>query len=147
MLRMTEEQLAARQVKHAPAQFWTKPIVGTPMPPAEVKARAKYGNVKTTVDGITFDSKREAKHYDGLLILQATGLIRGLQRQVKYVLIPRQNDAQGKCLFRAVTYTADFTYWSGDQFVVEDAKGYPDPRWPMKKALMHLVYGILVREV
>ncbi len=107
----------------------------------------KYRNVPTTVGNEKFHSKREADRYGDLQILERSGVIGELRRQVKYLLIPRQNDANGKCLFRAVTYTADFVYVEAGKTVVEDAKGYPNDRWPMKKALMFWVHGILVREV
>lgn len=102
----------------------------------------KYGNKKTTVDGIEFDSKREAARWNVLRVLERTGRIRGLQRQVKYDL--RVNDVL------IATYRADFVY---DEYangawtqVVEDSKGFPNDRWPMKKKLMKACHGVTIRE-
>ena len=52
----------------------------------------KYGAKRTTIDGKTFDSTKEANRYTSLLLLQRAGVISDLQTQVKYVLIPTQRD-------------------------------------------------------
>lgn len=52
----------------------------------------KYNNKKVEVDGIIFDSKREAERYQELSLLEKAGVIRDLQRQVKYILIPAQRE-------------------------------------------------------
>lgn len=52
----------------------------------------KYKNTKINVDGMTFDSKKEAKRYQELSLLQKAGEISGLQTQVRYVLIPAQRE-------------------------------------------------------
>ena len=50
----------------------------------------KYHNKKVTVDGITFDSVKEARRYSELILLQRAGKIKDLRRQVKFELIPKQ---------------------------------------------------------
>ena len=50
----------------------------------------KYGAKKLIIDGETFDSRMEARRWRELRLLQRAGEIDGLQRQVKYVLIPEQ---------------------------------------------------------
>ena len=52
----------------------------------------KYGNKRTKVDGITFDSMKEAKRYIELSLMERSGAIQDLQRQVKFVLIPAQRE-------------------------------------------------------
>ena len=52
----------------------------------------KYNNRKIEVDGMVFDSKKEASRYEELLLLQKAGAISGLRRQVRYVLIPAQRE-------------------------------------------------------
>ena len=47
----------------------------------------KYKAVKTTIDGITFDSKREAKRYTELKLLEKSGMITHLELQPKYDII------------------------------------------------------------
>ena len=42
---------------------------------------------------------------------------------------------------------ADFTYWKGDQRVVEDTKGHRTEKYIIKRKLMLYVHGIRIREV
>lgn len=95
--------------------------------------RAKYHNRKITRDGVTFDSRREARRYEELQLLQQAGEIKNLRRQVKFVLIPTQREPniigprggvkKGKLLERECSYIADFVYGENGKMVVEDAKG------------------------
>ena len=48
----------------------------------------KYGNTKASVDGIVFDSIREARRYKDLKLLQASGKISDLRLQVAFELVP-----------------------------------------------------------
>lgn len=58
--------------------------------------KSKYYNIKTrAVDGTVFDSHKEARRWDELLLLQRAGKITDLQRQVKYELIPAQYETYG----------------------------------------------------
>lgn len=107
---------------------------------------SKYGNKKAVLDGITFDSKREATRYGQLRILEKAGHIHGLSLQPKFTLIPSQRNADGKAE-RAVQYVADFMYFEGDRVVVEDAKGARTPDYIIKRKLMLERHGITVREV
>ena len=83
----------------------------------------KYHNTKVKVDGIKFDSKLEAKRYGQLKILERAGIIRDLELQPEYELIPsfRKN---GKT-WRRTVYKADFRYIlaDGDRIIIEDVKG------------------------
>ena len=119
---------------------------------------SKYGNTKVTTEDGTFDSKGEERRWRFLKERQADGTISGLRRQVEYQLVPpvhyvktlhlKTRDKQVERLWtRAVTYTADFVYDYQGVTVVEDFKGRPNDRWPIKKALMAFVHGIYVREV
>ena len=102
---------------------------------------SKYGNVKTTTsDGITHDSIKEANRWCELKLLERTGKITDLQRQVKFELIPKQDGE------RAVHYIADFMYIEGDKFVVEDVKGKRTKEYIMKRKLMQYVHGIKIKE-
>lgn len=92
----------------------------------------KYGNKKTVVDGITFDSKHEAERYSQLLLLQRAGVIEQLRLQVPYTLI-NKNDRG-----RAVKYIADFVYFDKhhNRTVIEDAKGMRTDVYRLKKRMM-----------
>lgn len=119
--------------------------------------RSKYGAKKINIDGEIFDSKREAKRYQTLKLMQDCGLISDLHRQVKYVLIPAQREPEtigarggvhkGKLIEREVAYYADFVYQQDGQTVVEDAKGMKTEVYKIKRKLMLWVHGIRIREV
>ena len=83
----------------------------------------KYHNKKTVADGIKFDSKLEAERYAQLKILERAGVIRDLELQPEYELIPsfRKN---GKT-WRRTVYKADFRYilCEDDKIIIEDVKG------------------------
>ena len=106
----------------------------------------KYNSIKTEVDGIKFDSKKEANRYLELKILERAGEISHLARQVKYELIPSQR-VDGKLVERPCSYIADFVYLENGETVVEDTKGYKTPDYIIKRKLMLQVHGIRIREV
>lgn len=109
--------------------------------------RSKYGNRKVTRNGVTYDSKKEADRHAVLKLLERSGKIRDLQRQVKFELIPALRDEKtGKVIERACSYVADFTYYEGDTFVVEDTKGFRTPDYILKRKLMLYLHGIRIKE-
>lgn len=108
---------------------------------------SKYNSKKTVVDGQKFDSEKEARRYQELLLLEKAGKIKNLSRQVKFVLIPSQRDENGKVVERECSYKADFTYKEGIKTVVEDVKGYRTKEYIIKRKLMLYQYGIRIREV
>ena len=112
----------------------------------------KYGNRKTEIDGLEFDSKKEAQRYWELKLLQRAGVISGLELQKEFELIPTQR-IDGKVVERACKYKADFAYKKDGKLVVEDVKGYRDPasaayaKFTIKRKLMLYVHGIKIIEV
>lgn len=104
------------------------------------------------LDGQWFASKREVSRYSELKMMLRAGMISDLRTQVKYQLLPAQY-MDGKCVERALDYIADFVYEQDGQTVVEDAKGFRDPRsavyakFVIKRKLMLWIHGIHVREV
>ena len=120
---------------------------------------SKYRAEKTEIDGIVFDSKKEAKRYSELKILEKAGEIKDLKRQVKYVLIPAQYEPdiigkrggrkKGKCLERECSYLADFVYYDNrkQEPVVEDTKGFRTESYIIKRKLMLFRYGISIQEI
>ena len=117
----------------------------------------KYGSKKVEVDGITFDSKREAKRYQELLLLEKAGAIQDLQRQVKFVLIPAQREPdtigkrggihRGKTIEKECSYYADFVYQEAGETVVEDTKGMRTTDYIIKRKLMLYTHGIRIKEI
>ena len=107
--------------------------------------RNKYGSYKVVNELGKFDSKREYQRYLQLLHLQEEGFISDLKRQVPFILLPKQTDANKKSL-RELKYIADFTYKEGSREVVEDCKGYRTSEYKIKKKLMLWMHGITIRE-
>ena len=117
----------------------------------------KYRNKKIVYNGIEFDSKKEARRYSELSLLEKAGVISSLQMQVKYVLIPAQREADiigkrgsvkpGKLIERECSYIADFVYFENGKWIVEDTKGYRTKDYKIKKKLMLYVHGIRIKEV
>lgn len=108
----------------------------------------KYRSKKTVVDGITFDSRLEARRYQELKLMERAGEISGLQLQKQYVLIPSQK-LNNKVVERAVNYIADFVYTlkSSGETVVEDTKGVKTKDYIIKRKLMLYVHGIRIHEI
>lgn len=108
----------------------------------------KFGNKKTVVDGITFDSQKEAARWQELKLMQRAGLICELQRQVPFVLIPKQ-ERNGKVIERPVVYKADFVYRENGEDVVEDVKSRATKtkEYIIKRKLLLWQYGIKIKEV
>ena len=109
--------------------------------------RQKYGNSKTTIDGIRFDSKREAQRWQELRLMERAGRITDLRRQVKFVLIPSQRGEDGKVIEKQVAYIADFVYLKDGKTVVEDSKGYRTEVYRLKKKMMLYFFHIRIQEV
>ena len=107
----------------------------------QYRNRQKYGNKRSN----GFDSKREEDRWRDLCFLERAGKIHDLKRQVRFELIPAQYD-DGRCIERACTYYADFTYMEGKRLVVEDCKGYRTDVYKIKKKLMLWVHHIRIRE-
>lgn len=106
----------------------------------------KYRNIKAIVDGIPFDSRKEANRYCELKLLQRAGQIQNLVLQKEFELLPKQ-EVDGKVVERAVKYRADFTYEENGKTVVEDTKGVRTPEYILKRKLMLYRFGIQIREV
>ena len=106
---------------------------------------SKYHSTPTEVNGIRFDSKREANRWFELRMLERAGKIEKLKRQVKYLLIPSQY-RDGKCIEREASYIADFVYIKDGHLVVEDCKGFRTPEYKIKRKLMLQLYDIRLVE-
>ena len=106
------------------------------------KRRRKFGNKPIQIGTDKFDSRKEARRWRELLIMQRARLISDLKRQVRYKI-----EVNG---LHVCTYVADFTYKLGSQTIVEDAKS-PITRthavYRLKAKLMKACHGISIREV
>lgn len=106
----------------------------------------KYHAIPTVVDGIRFDSKKEARRYQELKLLVRAGEISDLELQPRFALsgVSHAGGAEKIC-----TYVADFQYLNiaDGEVVVEDVKGMLTPMYRMKKRWVKTQYGITIREV
>ena len=129
----------------------------------KARGSSKYHAEKVTVNGITFDSKKEARRYLELTALEQAGKIHGLRRQVKYLLIPEQREScteryksgpkkgqfkPGRVLERECAYYADCDYYTEDgTHVVEDVKGMRTKEYRLKRKMLLYKYQIRISEV
>lgn len=117
---------------------------------------SKYNSRKVAVDGIAFDSVKEARRYKQLKLLQLAGEISDLRLQVPFELVPAQYERstsvysrgakkgqpkRGRCIEKAVTYFADFVYSEHGRRIVEDAKGMRTKDYVIKRKLFRWRYG------
>lgn len=105
----------------------------------------KYFNKKVVIDGIKFDSKKEANYYTKLKLMQNAGVIWDLEVQRKYVL-QKAFTFNGKTI-REISYYADFVYEDKNGIHVVDTKGYRTDVYKMKKKMFIKKYGIEIEEV
>lgn len=104
----------------------------------DFKANSKYKNVKTEVEGITFDSKKEAARWGELSLLSKAGKIENLVRQKNFLLVPKGKDE------RPVYYVADFVYEEDGKMVCEDVKSpitRKNPAYIIKRKLFKYLYS------
>lgn len=106
----------------------------------------KYHNRKIKLDGITFDSMAEADYYALLLWKQKAGIIKNLQLQVPFELIPAYTDHNNKKV-RAVKYVADFVFERDNKMIIVDVKGTQTKEFIIKWKLLGYKYPEYVREI
>lgn len=108
-------------------------------------ARAnKYHAKKTVVDGIEFDSAKEAKRFTKLRAMEEEGKIQHLRLQVPFELVPSFECDGVK--YREMKYVADFVYYRDGKQVVEDCKGVKTAEYKLKKKLMAFINHVNIEE-
>lgn len=114
---------------------------------------SKYNSRKTVVNGIPFDSRKEAARYQELMLMLAAGEIKDLKLQPEFTIQEAFKTPEGEAV-RPVKYRADFSYlkrmengteWRWEP-VVEDVKGYRTKDYEIKRKLM-LGKGVKVVEL
>lgn len=105
------------------------------------RRKNKYGAKKTTLDGLKFDSKAEAKFYAALKQREKEGEVHSVELQRPYTLT-----IEGKLI---ATYKADFVFWDQieERWRVVDVKGVVTPVFRLKQKMMKAIYGIDVEVV
>lgn len=99
------------------------------------KKKHKYNAKKAFVDGIRFDSQKEANRYSELKMLEKAGHIHSLELQPSFEIVPRVK-WNGKTLAKR-SYKADFKYYDvrPGAWVIEDVKGAITPLYSLKRQL------------
>jgi hypothetical protein len=116
--------------------------------------RHKYNARKVTVDGITFDSAKEARRYGELKLLQAAGEISGLKLQPVFawtwegepLRYPRTKTGRKG---QQIKYIADFKYFDRKRGkrVVEDVKGMDLQEGRIKRAVTEKLFNVEIEIV
>ena len=100
----------------------------------------KYHAVKTEYKGIVYDSKWEANRAYQLDMLERSGHIKNLERQVRFILQEGYINREGKKV-RPISYIADFCYEDKKgQKYVEDAKGMETEVFKIKRKIFEYRY-------
>ena len=101
---------------------------------------SKYKAKKTVIDGITFDSKAEAKRYQELKLLERAGQIKHLSLQPRFTLQEGFVNVHTGKKERMIEYVADFMYLENNVIIVEDCKGFKTADYKIKRKLFIYQY-------
>lgn len=108
-----------------------------------LEKKSKYSSAKTDIDGIRFDSKKEAEFYAELKLREKVGEITHLRLQPRY-LLQEAFKHDGK-QYNKMEYVADFEYIENGETVVIDVKGFKTAVYMLKKKLFLYKYGDKVK--
>ena len=118
---------------------WNKADLTSKLKASITQARAnKYHAKKITVDGIVFDSKKEARRYGELKLMQKAGKIQDLD-----IHFPIDLEVNG---VKICTWVCDFVYYQNDDLIYEDTKGVKTPVYKLKKKLFEALFGRTILE-
>ena len=104
-----------------------------------ITKKNKYHASRVEMDGVVYDSKKEAKRAAVLQQQAKYGIITNLERQVTFELQPGYTNNQGKKI-RPINYIADFVYEQEGKKIVEDTKGWRTKEYSIKKKLFEYKY-------
>jgi len=104
------------------------------------RTNKKYNNKKTILDGIKFDSKKEARMYSILKLLEKSKKIKLLKLQPTFVLVNGYIGTDGKKV-RDITYSADFSFYDNEQkrYRVLDCKGIKTDVFKLKEKMFNKI--------
>lgn len=98
--------------------------------------KSKYGAKKTSIDGHTFDSQKEANYYEDLKRLLKAGEIKGFCIQPTFILAPN------------LKYKADFIVFNNDGFSeIIDVKGMKTKEYIIKKKVFEDKFDLKIKEI
>lgn len=143
-LRLMNERILEKRSNKEPFRLRDTVKKGDYIPAAKPN---KFRNKKCVVDGIKFDSMKEAKRYGELKLLEKDGHITNLKFQKKFPFVVNG--------FKICEYWADFWYEKklpkGEvEFVVEDVKSTITRKsraYSIKRKLLFALYGLMITEI
>ena len=98
--------------------------------------KTKYRSYKTSIDGHTFDSLKEANYYNDLKLSLKSGNIKGFCLQPIFMLAP------------GLKYKADFIVFNNDgTYDVVDVKGFKTKEYIAKKKIFEDKYNLTLKEI
>lgn len=101
-----------------------------------IKKTSKYRANKTSIDGHTFDSLKEANYYSELKLKLKANEINGFCIQPTFILAP------------GLKYKADFVVFNTDNsYDVIDVKGYKTKEYIAKKKMFEDKYNLKITEI
>lgn len=107
---------------------------------------SKYRAKKTAIDGIKFDSKKEAKRYIALRELEKKGNIEKLMLQPRFLL--QEGFRKNGKAYRKIEYVADFMYEQDGKLIIEDVKGIKTDVYKLKQKLFEKRYqDLTIKEI
>lgn len=107
---------------------------------------SKYRAKKTEIDGIKFDSKKEAKRYIALKELEKKGNIEKLILQPRFLL--QEGFRKNGKAYRKIEYVADFMYEQDGKLIIEDVKGIKTDVYKLKQKLFEKRYqDLTIKEI
>lgn len=107
---------------------------------------SKYRAKKTEIDGIKFDSKKEAKRYIALRELEKKGNIEKLVLQPRFLL--QEGFRKNGKAYRKIEYVADFMYEQDGKLIIEDVKGIKTDVYKLKQKLFEKRYqDLTIKEI
>lgn len=141
--------------------FCKQRVTGSSPVCSTMYGRRKYGNTKCSLNGISFDSKKERDRFIVLKAAQSSGIISDLELQPTFELIPKiaeqvvehkktKDIIKEKFVQHPITYTADFAYFKDGVKVVEDVKASPeaiDEVFKIKEKLFRWKFGFSIRRI
>lgn len=96
----------------------------------------KFRAIPTELDGIKFASRKEARRYRELRLLEKSGELLFFLRQVPFHLPAN------------VKYVCDFLcFWKDETVTIEDVKGIKTPLYILKKKQVEAIYPIEITEI
>ena len=106
------------------------------------RKKNKYRAIKTQINDIVFDSRKEAQHYQKLQLMKQTGAVLKFETHKKFPLV-----VNGK---NCGNYIADFVeHYPDGKVIVRDIKGFDrktnsyrqTPLFRFKKKVFEALYG------